>query len=292
MENQETNDAEAMPSGEDIFTEAAGKPVEQTENSPETPPEAPTEAKTTRARDEKGKFVSKAPEETSPVVEPASAEPPVETKPEDKTPERIPLAEYLSEREKRQNEQRQREALQQQLFQLQQELRAKTAPAPEPVDIFADPQGWEKSFEERILAKQRELEGNFSLRMAKFNHKEKFDEAWKAMVERTQNGDDSVRQQVINSPDPGETLVNWYKREETINLVGDNPETFAQRILDEALENPEFLAKAIEKAKGKAATQPTQVHLPPSLNKGTASVGKTDAGDVSDAGLWQSVWQR
>lgn len=292
MADQETTDTEAMPSGEDIFAEATGKASEQTQKSPETPTEAPPEAKEGRERDGKGRFVSKAPDETSEVAEAEVAAPVVETKPEDKVPERIPLAEYLAEREKRQNEQRQREALQQQLWQLRQELQAKNAPPPEPVDIFADPQKWEQSFEQKLLSKQRELEGNFSLRLAAYKHGEKFQEAWNALVERAQSGDDSIRQQVINSPDPGETLVNWYKREETLKLVGDEPEAFAEKILNEALENPEFLARAIEKAKGKAATQPTQVHLPPSLNKGSASVGKTDAADMSDAGLWQSVWRR
>ncbi len=290
---QDTTDTETMPSGEEIFAEALSKGNEQTENTPTEPTEAPVEAKEGRVRDDKGRFVPKAPEATSEVVEATPEQPPVETKPEDKTPERIPLAEYLSEREKRQNEQRQREQLQQELMQLRQQLQVKQAPSPEPVDIFADPQKWEQSFEQRMEQKFREVVGNVSLQRASDKHGEKFTEAWKAMVERSNSGDDSIRQSIINSPDPGDALVRWYKREETLKLVGDEPAKYAEKILNEALDNPEFLARAIEKARGKAADQPTQVHLPPSLNKGSAAPSRANSGtDASDEGIWQSVWQR
>src|SRR4029079_8972977 len=138
---------------------------------------------------------------------------------------------------------REREQFRQQMWQWQQ--RQQPQAPQEPVDIFADPQKWEQTFEQRLLAKQRELEGNFSLRMAALKHGQgTFDEAYKALSDAVMRGDTATHQQIINSPDPGETLVNWHKREKTMALVGPDPEAFVKKALEEALNNPEFLAQA------------------------------------------------
>jgi hypothetical protein len=70
-----------------------------------------------------------------------------------------------------------------------------------------------------------------------------------------------------------------------IAQVGTNPEEYVQKKLEEALSDPEFLAKALERARGVASTQPTQVKLPPSLNKATAARSAGD-NDSSDAGIY------
>jgi hypothetical protein len=99
-------------------------------------------------------------------------------------------------------------------------------------------------------------------------------------------------QNVINSPDPGETLVRWYKREETLRQVGDDTSAYQQRVLEEALNNPEFLAKAIEKAKGVASANPSQVKLPPSINKMASAASSHDESDMSPAALYQYATKR
>lgn len=112
------------------------------------------------------------------------------------------------------------------------------------------------------------------------------------MQQRLQSGDVALQQAFISSPDPGEMMINWYKREKTIQTVGPDPEAFLAKALDAALENPEFLARAVEKARGTASTKPTTVKLPPSLSKATASSNSGEsAGEDSDAALWENAWR-
>lgn len=278
---------------QELFNEASSDPAkpelsqEQTQNTSEEPTKAPVEAKEARVRDDKGRFASADPEASQEVVAEETAQPEAEPEPQtEKQVHRVPLVELLDEREKRQTEQRQREALQQQLWQLQQQLQEATKKPEEPVDIFADPQKWEQTNEQRFDKRIREMEGNFSLRLAAYKHGDKFQEAWSAMLGKTQSGDDSVRQSILKSSDPGETLVNWYQREKTMELVGNDPTTFVERTLEEALNNPEFLAKALEKAKSQASTRPTQVKLPQSLNKATGSGSSDSQSDMSDSALF------
>jgi hypothetical protein len=254
-----------------------------------TPEPAPVEAeeKEDRARDEKGRFAAKEEqEEAPPVVEAEPVEPQAE-----KVDHRIPLTELLNEREKRQAEQRQREALQRELETLRQQLQP-PKPKEEAPDQFQDPQGY-NAFWERRLAEQsqtveqrfRNQEANFSLRLAHMQHGELFEKAYQALLDTAEKGDKTAAQAVANSPDPGQTLVNWYKREQVIAQVGTNPEEYVQKKLEEALSDPEFLAKALERARGVASTQPAQVKLPPSLNKATAARSAGD-NDSSDAGIY------
>ncbi len=256
--------------------------------TPDPTPEA--EVKEDRERDEKGRFAPKSQSEEA--VE-AAPEPSVQAEPQaEKVDHRIPLTELLNEREKRQTEQRQREALQRELETLRQQLQPQKQPDPVP-DQFANPEAYNQYWEQRIAEQQQSVdqrfknqEANFSLRLAHMQHGELFESAYQAMMDAAEKGDRTAAQAVANSPDPGQTLVNWYKREQVISQVGTDPEAYVQKKLEEALSDPEFLAKAIEKARGVASTNPTQVKLPPSLNKATSAARSDDNADMSDAGIY------
>ncbi len=289
-----------MPTDKEIFDQAvSAEPiaaVEQTTNEPETPTEAHTEAKEGRVRDEKGRFVSATTDEPEKVAEPEAVAPKVEeAKPVEEKDHAIPSWRLKEEADARREWQqraeaaeREREHFRQQMWQLQQQQQKLQSPQ-EPVDIFADPQKWEQTFEQRLMAKQRELEGNFSLRMAALKHgQETFDEAYRALADAVGRGDTATHQQIINSPDPGETLVNWHKREKTMALVGPDPEAFVKKALEEALNNPEFLAQAVEKAKGVASTQPTQaIKVPPSLSKASAAKSAHEGSIKTQEDIWK-----
>jgi hypothetical protein len=256
---------------------------------PEVSADVETEVASERARDEKGRFAAKEEKEEAPIAEAAPIAPQAE-----KVDHRIPLTELLNEREKRQSEQRQREALQRELEQLRQQMQPQKQPDPVQVpDQFANPEAYNQYWEQRIASQQqtvdqrfREQEANFSLRLAHMQHGEKFEAAYQALLEQSANGDKTAAQQVANSPDPGRTLMSWYQREQVIAQVGTNPEEYVQKKLEEALSDPEFLAKALERARGVASTQPTQVKLPPSLNKATSAQRSDDTSDMSDRALY------
>jgi hypothetical protein len=272
----------------DVFKEAiAVEPKVETE-APEK--EQAEEAKADRDRDEKGRFVAKDKDEepvdeTPPVAEAALEEAPLETpKEEKKQDHRIPLTELLNEREKRQNAERDRAAYEQELSQLRQQMQALQQPR-EPIDIFANPEAYTQSIEQQMGEKLRAMEANFSLRLAHNKHGEVFTEAFNEVMQRPLQ--DPMRQQVINSPDPGETLVTLYQRERTFKEVGNDPTAYKSKILEEALKDPQFLAKAMQTARQTAGAQPTnnKIDLPPSLNK-VASAHSGDDTDDSDSSVF------
>lgn len=277
-----------IPSGEELFE---GETVEAPKEEPKAEEAQPEtdEAKEARERDEKGRFKAKqeAAEAEESEAEPETVEQPA---PEEKQDHRVPLMELLNEREKRQEEQRQREAVQQQLWQLQQQLQQKEQPKPEPIDPFQDPEGWAQSQSQTFEQKMRAMEGNFSLRLAKAVHKEAFDEAWGEMISRSQTGDDSMRQQVLNSSDPGETLVNLYRQAKTFKEVNGDPNAWLEAKKAEWLSDPQVQAQILAAAKDTATgtqSQKPNVKLPPSMNKAGSSGASRGSGDMSDAAMWE-----
>lgn len=234
-------------------------------------PVAEAEARTERERDELGRFKAKQPEEAPR---------------EEKQDHRIPLAELMKERDSRQAAQRELDHLRQQFWAMQQQMQQAQAPKEEPIDIFAQPEVYQAHIQQTMEQRLRAMEGNFSLRLAAYKHGDSFHEAWQEMARRSQSGDDSIRQQVINSPDPGETLVQLYQREKVIGEVGSDPNAYIQKKLDEALKDPAFLAKAVEAARTAAGAQPTQnkIELPRSLNKLAGSHSAPE--DHTDRGMY------
>jgi hypothetical protein len=272
----------------DVFKEAtAPEPV--AEAKPEVEATA-DEGKPERERDEKGRFKPKddGGDESPPAAE-AALEVPVEQPKAEKPDHRIPLTELLNEREKRQAAERARQEYEQQLYQLQQQLQQYQQPK-EPIDIFADPQAYTQSIEQTMTERMRAMEGNFSLRLAAYKHGDTFTEAFQDVMARPFN--DPMRQQVINSPDPGETLVQLYQRERTIKEVGTDPTAYKSKVLEEALKDPEFLARAMQSARQTASAQPNnKIDLPPSLNK-VAAAHTGDHDDASDHGVYSFATRR
>lgn len=283
---------------DELFGDGEAKETSKEEpKAEETQPET-EEAKEARERDEKGRF--KAKEETPETEEEpaAEAEPEAKQQPEEKPEEekqdhRVPLMELLNEREKRQEEQRQRETLQNQLWQLQQQLQQQQQPTPDPIDPFQDPEGWQQAQAQTIEQKLRAVEGNFSLRLAKATHKELFDEAWSEMMQQVQSGNDSMRQQVLNSSDPGETLVSLYKQTKTFREVNGDPNAWLESKKQEWLQDPEVQKQILEltrqSAAGNAQSQKPNVKLPPSMNKAGSSGASRGSNDISDGALWEET---
>jgi hypothetical protein len=253
--------------------------------------EQPTEQ--TQARDEQGRFAAETPAVEAPQVQG-----------EQPRGERIPLAEYLSEREKRQtfeNElkaERERIAQERQDFQRRIQALEKTATAPAPQaeepDPLLDPKAYREFIREEtrkeILNDRREA----SLANAHKTYNTEFEEAYAAAQKQV---DPVLKMKMQNSRDPGETLIEWHREQKTRAEVGNDLNAFRQREQERLLSDPAFLAKAIEKARGVAqpSTQPgarpaPAISLPPSLTRATNASATTSADDddVSDEGLWRS----
>jgi hypothetical protein len=264
--------------------------------APESATEAPEPDATEtpeRVRDEKGRFAAKEQTEELPPETPTP-------EPTEETEHRIPSWRLKEEAEaKREYQQRaeraEREAqeFRQQMAQLQAQIQQQAAPKQEPIDPFADPDAFFGRFEEKRLQDRRELEANFSLRLAHMQHGETFEKAFSEAEARAHRGDPSVMRMIAQSQDPGRTLIDWYQREEVMKQVGPDPSAYKSKLADELLEDDEWLAKAAEKFRAKAGAQPTQgnIKLPPSLNKAPGS-GQDREGSMADSDLYKYATSR
>lgn len=255
------------------------------------PEQAPEPAEQTQARDEHGRFASeRKPEEAPPA-----------TQGEQPRGERIPLAEYLSEREKRQTYENELKAERERIAQERQEferrIQALQKPA-EPVkvekpDPLLDPEGYEKyletKFEEKLLNNHREA----SLAQAHRTYKQEFEEAYAAAQKVV---DPALRARMQQSRDPGETLMEWHREQKVRAEVGNDPNAFFEKRFEAYLADPANQAKLLERIRGGvqpqqpgAARQAPPVNLPPSLTRATNASAdmSADDNDLSNDGLWR-----
>jgi hypothetical protein len=108
-------------------------------------------------------------------------------------------------------------------------------------------------------------------------------------------GDVGLHARIQQSSDPGETLMEWHREQKTMREVGNDPNAWLEKKLEERLTDPTFLAKAVEKARGVASSAATNgnsrpnVQLPPSLanmSRAESSNGEDDS-DLSDEALFR-----
>lgn len=256
-----------------------------------------------KPRDEKGRF---APVEAkSEPAEPPKVETPVQPEPEDR--QGIPawrlreeaeakreLARQLeAEKADRARERAELQALQQRLSTLEKPKVQEQLPDP-----LVDPDGYrahfDKQLNDRLLNQQRE----FDMRLAHRQHGDIFEKAYAEAQQAIRQGDSQLSALMNNTDSPGETLVSWYKQRQTMREVGNDPNVWLEKKLEERLNDPAFLAKAMERARTKAAATPSArpaVNLPPSLSAASsagAQVSDPDDGDNSDAALFNQYMRR
>jgi hypothetical protein len=113
----------------------------------------------------------------------------------------------------------------------------------------------------------------------------------KAMNDRSL--DPMEYEQVVQSPNRYDAVVQWHRRTQTFSQVGDDPAAWFEKQLEAKLADPAFQASLMEKVKGVA--KPGAVKLPPSLSKVTSAAsngGSTVDGDMSDASLFAQAMRR
>jgi len=204
--------------------------------------------------------------------------------------EKRALAEKLTAYETEKSQwQSQQQELQRRLAALEKPAAEVKAEKPDPL---LDPEGYEKylenRFEERLLNDRRE----FSLANAHKTYKTEFEEAYAAAQK---NIDPALKARMQQSRDPGETLMQWHREQKTMREVGNDPNAWLEKKLEERLKDPAFLAKALEQARGIAQPQQQngrpRVDLPPSLNGASRSnaVLRSSNDDLSDAELFNQT---
>jgi hypothetical protein len=283
----------------EIFADSTG--TDEAENSgdrsleemePEVAePEAKTEdepEKDEPARDEQGRFTEAKPEKTEQKTEPAV--PPGRLREES---ERARKAEALAAEKDAAIE-----SLKREFEALKTGLTAPKAPVQEPQkveppDMFADPEGWARHQRAEIQTQfqSRFVEG--SLSDAADTHGEKFQSAYSELqkigqAEKSQFGSSPTVNRIWNAPNPGKALMNWHQQQLTVREVGGDPNAWLEKKIEERFNDPDFLAKAVERAKqaaqqGDNGKPRTATRLPPSLNSQTGGTHQDRDPDLYDA---------
>jgi hypothetical protein len=191
--------------------------------------------------------------------------------------------------------------------------KAPEPPKPAP-DIFENPTGFiehiTQQFQSELNKRDTQLQNQrveTSMALAHGFHKDTFEKAWAAVNALDVNDPDarSTVQRIYASPNPGEALVKWHRRNEVLSFVGDDPVAYRERIRKEEREamekDPEFRKRVIAELRGEASTgdngQPrTITRLPGSLARAPGSnvgANRSDPNDMDDSqqGIADAAWR-
>jgi hypothetical protein len=242
------------------------------------------------------------PKEEAPKAE-GKAEPEGEAKPEAPPqeqppptapqPHQVPLAELLNTRERAQAAERERDELRRALEHIQrQQQQAQAKPAEVP-DMFADPDAYTRHINEQVHRTTTEMRLEFDMQLAEVRHPDVFPKAYDAFIQAVGNPgrpNPQLYHEIMGARSPGQAIVDWFKRDTVLREVGTDPAAYRQKLQNELLEDPNFIAQVIEKTRGQAGngSRPTNVTRLPSLNRQTsaASSKETDDNDGSPEGIW------
>jgi hypothetical protein len=168
-------------------------------------------------------------------------------------------------------------------------------------DIFENPKGFvehlQNGFKQQldgVTRQMRETQVATSFELAEVRHKDAFPKAMDAIGKlNPQNPQDrQIVQGIYNSPNPGEALVSWHRRNETLARVGNNPDEFEARIREETrqtlLKDPEFRKQLIAELRGDAQTGDNgsprhTTRLPPSVKRAPGASSNGERVDQSQS---------
>ena len=188
----------------------------------------------------------------------------------------------------------------------EQKTQAETVP-----DMFEDPKGY-ADYQDKLNERLAPIVQNIqtqrvetSMMLAHAMHKDVFEKAITALQGlNPQNPDDRIAvQRIYASPNPGEALVSWHKRQETLKEVGEDPAAYKQRITEDTrkalLADPEFRKQVIADLRAEAGNGPdgkprSITRLPPSLanaNGGARAGQAAETFDGSDQAVADSAWR-
>ncbi|WP_262268624.1 hypothetical protein [Microvirga yunnanensis] len=206
-------------------------------------------------------------------VPPEPAAPPA-SEPAPQPAHHVPLSELLNEREKRQ-------ALERELADIR---RHEVEPVLAPVQTI-------------VMGLTREVA---ELRYSR----DEVAEAERAFNEAAESGrlDPALHHRINTSANPFASAVEWHRQQKVLSEVGGDIAAFRQREREAALNDPEFLRAALERARAQAQPAPV-VHRPgspqpaatlPSVSRmgAAAPISQTQPDMAADDTLWDEVTAR
>lgn len=273
-------------------------------NEPEVTREVEAEQPKTedRDRDEKGRFV---PKEAEPVKAETPKQEQATEQPKEDEAANVPSWRLREVREAREAAERRADeatrqsyATQQQMAEMRRQLEALQKPKAEPVDFFQNP---DEALNQRIAPVQseiadfkREIRLEMSRELAVIKHGQETVAEVETALEKAMRANHPdmpiLSAQMRESPNPVAVAIQWHQRNKLMEITGGNPETYKQKVLEEAMKDPAFQAKVLEATRTQASTRPSTVQIPPSLNRASGSANSSadaDASDMSDGSLFR-----
>jgi hypothetical protein len=183
-------------------------------------------------------------------------------------------------------------------LQRQQMQAAQPKPAeadkPQVPDLFENPTAFAEYLRTQAQAdvnalreQMRQDRLNASSEMARAKYGETYDAAYKAVSSLNPNdpGSKALVQGILSAPNPGEALVSWHRRNETLREVGEDPAAYKARVADETrkalIADPEFRKQILEGMRSDAERardddgQPRSTfRIPPSLQRVAGGNGR------------------
>lgn len=144
------------------------------------------------------------------------------------------LKALLDERDKRQRS----DARAERYAKLEEEQARQNGRVPISERLFTHPQEtldelrreWTQPLESQLA----EMRVNQNFQMAHMRHGGNFEQAWQSWYEQVRDGKDATTYfGVMNSPDPGQAMVEWYLRRQLWEETGGDLTAYKQRIIDE-----------------------------------------------------------
>lgn len=264
---------------------------EPTEVAGEVQTEVAAEVNDGQPRDEQGKFAQK--EQPAEVVTQAETQ---------GGEAHIPSWRLREQTERAEAAERRAQQMQSDFERRFNELQSRL-PKPEPQaapDVFENPDGFLQHGVNRAIDPVKseigQLREFYSRKEATREHgEEKVKAAYDAIAQGMQSRDPEVvatYQRAMQSMDPYGEIVKWHQQKTIYSQIGNDPEAWFNKQLEERSKDPAFQAKLLGQAqqqvKNPSGTVANIVKLPPSLSKvGAATTGSND--DLSDAELFDAV---
>ena len=253
-------------------------------------------------RDERGRFAPKTVAEQQAEQAPqVQSEPAQVAEPSKDTSQGIPSWRLKEEAEARRAAEERAANHERELAELRRQLQKQNEPKPVVPDLYENPDGFvdhrTNQAIEPIKGEINQLREYYSQRDAIREHgAEKVKAAYDALANGLNARDPevvAVYQRAMASIDPYGDIMKWHKKQTIFSTIGDDPEAFVERQIEERLKDPTYQAKVLERIRGTAQTRPSTVTpLPPSLNRATAAAALSGDEDDSDEGLLQSALRR
>lgn len=228
------------------------------------------------------------PEVIPPVVEPA-----------------IPPSRLREEADARRAAERERDELRGRLSAFEQQNRPKVEAPPRP-DVFENPSRFVQDEVNPLIDPVKSQIGSltefYSRKDAVREHgQEKVTEAFQALDQAAKSGDpDAVAAvaRVKKSMDPFGDIVTWHSGKKILAEVGSDPKAYRNKVIEEALKDPEVQKRFLESMRSAAqqsgrtvnravSSQQSQQSLPSLTRVGAAAL--PDDQDVDDATLFASA---